>query len=84
MSKKFKKFLLFATASAAIISMFVMIDKKRKAYDSLFEEDDVEENDAEKNVTEDNHETDTLKTTKLPVHKNISLNNSSRTYINLV
>ena len=82
MSKKFKKFLLFATASAAIISMFVMIDKKRKAYDSLFEEDDAEDNEVLKTETEKNN--DTLKNTKFPVDQNVSVKNSSRTYINLV
>lgn len=74
MSKKFKKFLLFATASAAIISAFVIIDKKRKECDSLFEDDD----------TEETNENDTLKNTKFSIDKVVPAEDSSRTYINLV
>ena len=78
MSKKFKKFLLFAAASAAV-SALVLLDKKRKEGDSLFEEDETDGNDMNENC-----KTDSGKETMFPVDKNVSLKNSSRSYINLV
>lgn len=74
MSKKFKKFLLLAAAATAAISALVIINKKKEECDSLFEEDDMNEN----------QEDGTSKAARFPVDKNVTIKDSSRTYINLV
>ena len=69
MSKKFKKFLLFTAAAAAVGSVLVYMDKKRKAEEQpLFEAEDKDNC----NLTADTDSSTSAKT------------KTSRTYINLV
>lgn len=69
MSKKFKKFMLFAAASAAVGSALVYMDKKRKAEEEpLFEDEDTNESS-----------TDAVSHPACS-----STSKTSRTYINLV